>query len=166
MRIGTTARGPLLALTVLALAGCGSTTTPTASTAPSAPSSSSAPAAAADLKVADSPLGKIIVDSKGLTAYYFTKDKPNSGKSVCSGGCLTAWPSIAPASAAPTAEGVTAKLGTITRDDGTGQITVNGLPIYLYIKDKAAGDVTGQDVGKVWYVIAPDGTMITKKAAG
>jgi predicted lipoprotein with Yx(FWY)xxD motif len=111
--------------------------------------------------VADSKLGKIIVDSKGMTAYYFTKDTANSGKSVCSGDCLVAWPAIPATSDTPTGEGITAKLGSITRDDGTKQVTVNGLPIYLFQKDKAPGDITGQAVGKVWYVVAPDGKMIT-----
>jgi predicted lipoprotein with Yx(FWY)xxD motif len=156
---------------VIVAAGCSSSGTsaaPAASSAPSAAASSSAPSASAssssasgDLAVADSSLGKIIVDSKGLTAYYFTKDKANSGKSVCSGDCLVAWPSIPATSDTPTGTGITAKLGSITRDDGSKQVTVNGMPIYLFQKDKAPGDVTGQAVGKVWYVVAPDGKMIT-----
>ena len=122
---------------------------------------SSSASASGDLAVADSSLGKIIVDSKGMTAYYFTKDKANSGKSVCSGDCLVAWPSIEATTDPPTGAGITAKLGTITRDDGSKQVTVDGLPIYLFQKDKAPGDITGQGVGKVWYVVAPDGKMIT-----
>lgn len=113
------------------------------------------------MKVADSSLGKIIVDKSGLTVYYYTLDKAGSGKSVCSGPCLAAWPAITPAGAKPTGTGITAKLGTITRDDGTLQITVNGLPIYLFVKDKAPGDVNGQGVGKVWYVVGPRGNMMT-----
>jgi predicted lipoprotein with Yx(FWY)xxD motif len=166
-------------LVVVLAAGCsssGTSASPAASSAPSsaassasspsAPASSSASAsssssASGDLAVADTKLGKIIVDSKGLTAYYFTKDKANSGKSVCSGDCLVAWPSIPATSDTPTGEGITAKLGSITRDDGSKQVTVNGMPIYLFQKDKAPGDITGQGVGKVWYVVAPDGKMIT-----
>jgi predicted lipoprotein with Yx(FWY)xxD motif len=161
---------------VVLAAGCsssGTSASPSASSAPSsAASSASSPSASAsssaststssgDLKVADSSLGKIIVDSKGMTAYYFTKDKANSGKSVCSGPCLVAWPSISTTSDTPKGTGITAKLGTITRDDGSKQVTVNGMPIYLWQKDKAPGDVTGQGVNKVWYVVAPDGKMIT-----
>jgi predicted lipoprotein with Yx(FWY)xxD motif len=162
-------------LVVVLAAGCsssGTSASPAASSAPSsAASSASSPSASAsasasssssgDLAVADTKLGKIIVDSKGLTAYYFTKDKANSGKSVCSGDCLVAWPSIPATSDTPTGEGITAKLGSITRDDGSKQVTVNGMPIYLFQKDKAPGDITGQGVGKVWYVVAPDGKMIT-----
>jgi len=168
MNLGVTLVRPVAVLALLAAAGCGSgTSSPGAYSAPSTPaaaaSSAASPAtsAAGDLAVADTALGKILVDSKGLTVYYFTKDKAGSGTSVCSGDCLVAWPSVVATSDPPTGEGVTAKLGTITRDDGTKQVTVDGLPVYEFQKDKAPGDVTGQGVGKVWYVVAPDGKMIT-----
>jgi len=129
--------------------------------ASSSSSASGSSSAAGDLSVAKSPLGDIIVDGNGMTVYYFTKDKADSGKSVCSGQCLEAWPSVEASSDTPKGKGITAKLGTITRDDGTKQVTVDGMPIYLWVKDKKPGDVTGQGVGKVWYVVAPDGKMIT-----
>lgn len=168
------ARAAAAALVLLVAAGCGTDTTtsgaPAAAPASSAAAPSSAaspsPSAAGDLAVADTSLGKILVDSKGMTVYYFTKDKADSGKSVCSGECLVAWPSVEASSDTPSGEGITAKLGTITRDDGTKQVTVDGMPVYLFQKDKAPGDVTGQGVGKVWYVVAPDGKMITDAAKG
>jgi predicted lipoprotein with Yx(FWY)xxD motif len=174
--IRTSGRIAAAAALVIAAAGCSeetpSTTTspesaPTSAAATSAPATSPAasPAEGA-LKVADSSLGQIIVDGSGMTVYYFTKDQANSGKSACSGDCLTAWPAVVATSDQPSGEGITAELGTITRDDGTKQVTVNGMPIYLFAKDKAAGDVTGQGVGKVWYVVAPDGKMITEAAGG
>jgi predicted lipoprotein with Yx(FWY)xxD motif len=152
---------------VIVVAGCsssGTSASPSSTSAPpsaSTPSGSAASSASGGLAVANSKLGKIIVDDKGLTAYYFTKDEANSGRSVCSGDCLVAWPSIPATSDTPTGTGITAKLGSITRDDGSKQVTVNGMPIYLFQKDKAPGDITGQGVGKVWFVIAPDGKMIT-----
>jgi predicted lipoprotein with Yx(FWY)xxD motif len=166
-------RPALAALLLVAVAGCSSAepaaepaagpgsaaSSSAASPSPSAASPSSS--AAGDLAVAETSLGKILVDSKGLTVYYFTKDTADSGKSVCSGDCLVAWPSVEASSDTPSGEGITAKLGTITRDDGSKQVTVEGLPVYLFQKDKAPGDVTGQGVGKVWYVVAPDGKMIT-----
>jgi predicted lipoprotein with Yx(FWY)xxD motif len=53
------------------------------------------------------------------------------------------------------------KLGTTTRTDGTVQVTYNGWPLYYYVKDAQAGDVVGQGVGSVWYVISPAGEMVT-----
>jgi predicted lipoprotein with Yx(FWY)xxD motif len=48
-----------------------------------------------------------------------------------------------------------ADFGTIKRDDGTLQATYKGFPLYYWVKDLKRGDTTGQDVGKVWYVIDP-----------
>ena len=77
-----------------------------------------------------------------MTVYVFTKDVKDSGKSACTGDCLKTWPALTvPAGATPTAgTGVTGKLGTITRDDGTLQVTYNGLPLYFFKNDKAPGD--------------------------
>ncbi len=40
------------------------------------------------------------------------------------------------------------------------------MPIYYYSKDQTAGDITGQGVGGVWYLVAPSGEMITSAASG
>ncbi len=73
-----------------------------------------------------------------------------------SGGCLTAWPPLLTSGDPRADDGVTAsKLGTITRDDGSLQVTYNDLPLYYYITDVQPGDTTGQAVGGVWYVVAP-----------
>ena len=165
------------ALAVL-LSGCGggTTTTPTsaapatsapAETATSAPASSaSASMSAAELSVAESKAGQIVVADQGLSVYYFTKDTKDSGTSACTGDCLVAWPPVTSTTATPTVNGVTGKVGTIPTADGKMQITINGMPIYYYEKDKAAGDITGQGVGGVWYLVAPSGEMITAPPAG
>ncbi|MGY2744843.1 COG4315 family predicted lipoprotein [Arthrobacter sp. UYCu723] len=167
-----------LAALLSGCAGGGGTTTPTttaAAPATSAPAASapatsaaasSAPASAmaAELNVAESKLGKIVVDGKGMSVYYFTKDTKDSGTSACTGGCLTAWPPVLTTSDAPAVEGVTGTLGTITTPEGKKQVTINGMPIYYFEKDKAAGDILGQDVNKVWYLVAPSGEMITTAA--
>ena len=85
--------------------------------------------------------------------------------SACTGGCLEKWPPLtaADASAALTGgAGVTGELGTITReDDGSAQVTINGMPLYYYYEDKQAGDTKGQAVGDVWWVVGPDGSKIS-----
>ncbi|MDF9751983.1 hypothetical protein [Arthrobacter sp. ES3-54] len=160
-----------LALAAL-LSGCGggaTTTTPTsAAPATSAPAESSAPAssasasmAAAVLSVGESKAGQIVVADKGLSVYYFTKNTKDSGNSACTGACLTSWPPVTSTTATPTVNGVTGKVGTIPTADGKMQVTINGMPIYYYSKDQAAGDTTGQGVGGVWYLVAPSGEMIT-----
>lgn len=154
-----------------ALAGCGgspgtTTTTPAPAPAATSPAATTAttPAAAVDLMTAPSSAGDIVVDAKGMSLYYFTKDVKDSGTSACTGGCLTAWPPALTTAATPSAEGVTGTLGTITTPDGAKQLTLNGMPLYYYEKDKKPGDITGQGVGGVWYLSDPAGEMI--KTAG
>lgn len=164
-------------LAVLALAasltacGGGSGTSPTtaapatttatpATTASESATATASEAATLDLKTASSSAGNIVVDGKGMSVYYFTKDVKDSGKSNCTGDCLVKWPPVITTNDTPKVEGVTGKVGTITTADGKKQVTVDGMPVYLWEKDKAPGDVTGQGVGNVWYLVAPDGTMI------
>lgn len=138
-----------------------------ASTSAAAPASTSAPAkgpadaATLAVKMADSSLGSILVDGKGMTLYMYTKDTQGSNASTCSGGCLTAWPAL---SGKPTkGAGVDdSKLGSFTRTDGSVQATYNGWPLYYYAKDTKVGDVTGQNVGTVWFVLDHDGTPVKK----
>ncbi|MFJ5699279.1 hypothetical protein [Arthrobacter sp. NPDC093139] len=161
-------------LAVLALAasltacGGGTGTTPTTAapttTAAESPTetatSTATETAAVDLMTASSAKGDIVVDGKGMSVYYFTKDVKDSGKSNCTGDCLVAWPPVLTTNDTPTVEGVTGKVGTIDTPDGKKQVTIEGMPVYLWEKDKAPGDITGQGVGNVWYLVAPDGTMI------
>jgi predicted lipoprotein with Yx(FWY)xxD motif len=149
-----------VAVGVLGLAGCGSGDGGSGA----GPGGSSA-AAGAVLSTADSDLGTVVVDADGRTAYVFDKDTAGSGRSACSGDCLAKWPAVTTDSDSPQVDGVTAKVGTITRDDGSRQVTLEGMPLYLYAGDSQAGDVTGQAVGGIWWVVAADGTKISEAAS-
>ncbi|WP_426004259.1 hypothetical protein ACPFL9_17810 [Paenarthrobacter sp. NyZ202] len=143
------------------LAGCGGSPGTTATPAPTATSASaSSPAVAADLKTASSSAGQIVVDSKGMSLYFFTKDSKDSGTSACTGACLAAWPVFTTTADTPTADGVTGTLGTIATPDGKKQVTLNGLPLYYFAQDKKPGDVLGQGVNDVWYLVSPSGEMV------
>ena len=105
-------------------------------------------------------LGSILVDTAGMTLYIFTQDSP--GTSTCYAGCDTYWPPLLTNGAPLAGTGVNASmLGTITRTDGSVQVTYNGWPLYYYIKDKVAGDVLGQGFQSSWYGITPAGTKVT-----
>ena len=147
------------AVLALTLAACGSGTTAAQAAAPnsSAASSSAASSTAATVRVATTSLGKVVVDTAGRTLYLFTKDTKDSGKSVCAGQCATTWPAYT-TTATPTADGVSGTLGTLTTASGAKQVTLGGWPLYYFDKDKVAGDVHGQDVGKVWFVLDANGT--------
>jgi predicted lipoprotein with Yx(FWY)xxD motif len=151
---------PLLALAVAACGGGSS-----AATAASPPKTTSG--ASATVGVANSSLGSILVNAQGRTLYLFKADV--GAQSACSGACAAAWPPLV-ANGTPTAgSGVTAsKLGTITRSDGNRQVTYGGHPLYLFIKDKKAGDVTGQGVtafGAAWFALTPSGNQASAPAS-
>ena len=126
----------------------------------SAPASSGGGAAV--VSVSNNPkLGKILVDSKGFTLYYFEKDKKGGSTSSCSGACASVWPPLTGSGAPKGEKGASAsKLGTIKRSDGSTQVTYNGWPLYTYQGDSKPGDANGNDFtqfGAQWYALTPAG---------
>ncbi|MEL7978234.1 hypothetical protein AAG589_20370 [Isoptericola sp. F-RaC21] len=118
------------------------------------------------LTTAETSLGTVVVDGQGMTVYYYTPDKPGSGESACTGECLAAWPPVHAGSGTPEVQGVTATVGTITGNDGKPQVTLDDRPVYLYAGDGAPGDVAGQGVQDIWWVVAPDGSEVTTMPSG
>lgn len=147
------------------LVACGSTGTATTPAAGGGASSATTTSATASgtVRVARASLGDVVVDASGMTLYMFTKDTKDSGKSSCAGQCLALWPPLL-TDGRPTADGVSGTLATITTADGKKQVTLNGWPLYYYAKDKAAGDVTGQGVGQVWWVLSKEGQPVQAAA--
>jgi predicted lipoprotein with Yx(FWY)xxD motif len=98
-----------------------------------------------------------------LTVYLFEGDH-GAGSSACTGPCAAAWPPVTSAAAPVAGSGVNkALLGSITRSDGTRQVTYAGHPLYFFARDKDDGDAYGQGVnafGASWYVIAPSGSKV------
>lgn len=162
----------LLALfALLAIAGCGSSNDSSSgsggaygsaeeSTAKNTTSTSSGGGTAAVVSASGAPkLGRIIVDSKGLTLYDFHKDKGTT--SSCYGSCAQVWPPLITTGKPQAGEGAMAsKLGTTKRKDGTLQVTYAGHPLYTYTADTKPGDTTGNDIdsfGAEWYALQPSG---------
>ncbi|NQW21961.1 MAG: DNRLRE domain-containing protein [SAR202 cluster bacterium] len=97
-------------------------------------------------------LGNILVDAAGRSLYLYTKDEPNV--SNCAGGCALAWPPLITIADPVPGPGVAAaSIGTITREDGSKQVTFGGDPLYYYAPDEKPGDALGQNRGEVWFVI-------------
>ncbi len=176
----TTTAALAAGLLVIALAGCSSPAAESssplaASSSEAAPSSSAEPSGSAEpsssaddasgatmLMVADSDLGEIVVDGEGMTVYMFDNDTQGAGESVCEGQCATNWPAVTTDGEAPEVEGVTGEVGTIEGVDGATQVTLNGWPLYYFAGDSAAGDVAGQGVGGVWWVLSPAGERMAE----
>jgi predicted lipoprotein with Yx(FWY)xxD motif len=118
------------------------------------------------IKSAKTSLGTILVNSQGMALYEFALDTPTTSK--CTGSCATYWPPVkGPVTAVPGSNLRPKLLGTIKRPDGTIQATYNGHPLYTYAGDHTAGVASGQGKnlsGGLWYVLAPNGKIITAMA--
>ncbi len=169
-----------LASTALLISACGSGTGTTASTSTQA-ANTSTQAATASTSSAKTPVsnsavaigtakgsdGTYLTSSSGRALYLWTAD--SGGMSSCSGACASAWPPLT-TSGAPTASGGVnaSQLGTITRSDGSKQVTYNGHPLYYFAGDTGAGKTTGQGsdgFGAKWWLVAPSGSAITASAS-
>lgn len=164
----------------LLIAACGSSgssssqaaapTTATSTSAASAPASTAtATAAATSVKVgtAKGSPGTYLVGPSRRALYLWVAD--SNGTSSCSGACAKAWPPLT-AHGKPTASGGVnaADLGTITRSDGTKQVTYKGHPLYYFIADTAPGQTRGQGsdgFGAKWWLVAPSGQAIAGSGA-
>lgn len=112
--------------------------------------------------------GTFLSDGNGRAVYLFTADVQGEGdikaQSNCYEECAKAWPPLLSEGEPEAGDGVDKSfLGTVKRKDGKMQVTYDGWPLYYFVKDKGAGDVTGQDkhgFGGEWYLIRPDGTRV------
>jgi len=112
--------------------------------------------------LAKSRLGRILVDSKGITLYDFVKDK--GGVSACYGACAALWPPLITHGKPHAGPGVRASLlGTTKRQDGKLEVTYNHHPLYYFVTDRKPGQTTGQGVnqfGGPWWVLSSAGKEI------
>lgn len=148
-----------LAAAALVTAACGSTSSGGSSSSGGAPSAAAAAAAnSSGTALRTTTIGgvKVLISAKGFTLYWFVPD--TSTKSNCNGTCATIWP---PVKGPPTAgSGVTGKLATITRSDGSTQATYDGHPLYTYVADTAPGQAKGNNInasGGVWHEVTASG---------
>jgi predicted lipoprotein with Yx(FWY)xxD motif len=131
-----------LALSIF-VAGCGSSG---ASQAPVGSVSGSAAALTITTGTAAS-VGTFLTGPNGHTLY--TKSGDTATSSTCTGDCATSWPPLTLTAGQQVVggSGVMGTFGTLTRADGSIQVTYVGLPLYYWVQDTKAGDVTGQGVG-------------------
>jgi predicted lipoprotein with Yx(FWY)xxD motif len=126
------------------------------------PATNAAQGTGAVVSTARTSLGRILVNSHGRTLYLFEKDR--NGKSACSGQCAVFWPPLITNGKPRVTNGARASLiGTTKRADGRLQVTYNHHPLYTFVKDKKAGQTTGEGVdafGAEWYVVSTAGSKI------
>lgn len=144
----------------LLLGACGS------ASATSGGSGGTASGSGMKLTTESNSLGTVLALSNGKTVYMFSSDTSTS--SSCTSSCTGVWPPVA-ASKVIAGAGVSAQmLGSITRSDGTKQLSYDGHPLYTYSGDTSSGAVTGQGIssfGGTWHVLGANGVAITKSAS-
>ena len=134
-----------------------------AAAAPSSAAASGGGSGATAITTATSSGDTFLTDGSGRAVYLWVKD--TGGTSACSGACAGAWPPVT-ATGTVTASGSakSSDLGTITRSDGTKQVTYDGHPLYYFSGDSGAGTATGQgsdSFGAKWWLVAPSGDDVT-----
>jgi predicted lipoprotein with Yx(FWY)xxD motif len=134
-----------------------------ASSAPAASSGSASGSGGTVIKTASSSGNTFLTNGSGRAVYLWTKD--TGGMSACSGACAGAWPPVTTTGAATASGSAKASdLGTITRTDGSKQVTYDGHPLYYFSGDSGAGTATGQGsdgFGAKWWLVAPSGSDVT-----
>ncbi|MGW2561744.1 COG4315 family predicted lipoprotein [Streptomyces sp. NPDC001514] len=151
---------PAAALALLTLSACGGSSEPADGGPAGSPSKPAT--AAASIKIADSPFGRILVDDSGRTLYGFAKDKPGAG-SACDTDCIAVWPALTSAKDVTAGSGTDASLlKEIKLAEGAEQATYGDWPLYYYVGDATPGDVNGQGLDGEWFVIGADGKLIKK----
>ena len=157
----------------LLAAACGSSassSSPASGGAAASSAASASPAGAAGsatvIKTTSGSAGTFLTDGSGRTVYEFAKDAMN--QSSCTGACAAAWPPVTTTGTATVSGGANASdVGTLTRSDGTKQVSYNGHALYYFAGDSSAGQTSGQGVdgfGAKWWLLAPSGSIITTAA--
>ena len=137
--------------------------TPTQSTPSPSASATAGPAKLSTATVGN--FGKVVVDGTGRTLYVYDLDTKNPSRSNCDGACAALWPPLPAGTGTPQVSGVAASLvGTVTRSDGSKQVTLAGSPLYYFASDAKAGDANGQAVDGIWWVVRANGQKITTQA--
>ncbi len=113
------------------------------------------------VRVADTKLGRILVDGDGRTLYLYVKDQGT--KSACDGRCAHVWPPVTVAGTPIAGPGViAAKLTTTRRPDHGRQLVYNGHPLYTLTSDVRPGQISGEGFLGTWYVISAAGNRVGK----
>jgi len=160
-------------IVAVALGACGSSsksnassssTTASATTGPysygtTSPTTATAATSSVALKVTTIPkLHKsVLVDSSGKTVYLYVPDGSSTSSKVPA-ALKAIWPAATTTSTSPAVSSGLAQ--DKVRVNSVHQISYNGHLLYTFSGDAKAGTANGQGLGKIWYVVSPNGTPI------
>lgn len=100
-------------------------------------------------------LGTYLVNQSNFTLYYLQNDSKAVYNSTCYDECAKLWHPFYASNIMLPDDLSQIDFGMITRADGSKQTTFKGWPLYLYGKDKFAGDTGGNGVDGVWHIVNP-----------
>lgn len=103
----------------------------------------------------------VLVGPSGQTLYLFDQDERGEGESACYDDCAENWPPLTVEDEPTVGDDVAADVTTFEREDGSRQVAANGRPLYYFVGDEELGDVEGQGINDVWWVLDPDGDPVT-----
>jgi len=158
---------PVLAGGAVLIVACG-TSTPSTSPSTHAPAAnspaahSSASGSTVTIETHSTSQGTVLATASGMTIYWFAIDTPTT--SNCNGSCSTYWPPVIGKPTAMAGTSLPKGFGTITRSNGEVQATYNGHPLYTYMGDTAAGQISGNGKnlsGGLWWAMTPTGAKLS-----
>ena len=164
MRIRMAAAAGVAAV-AMGAAACSSSSSGTGAGSGTPSSASGAAGSGAALKTATVNGVSVVTNAQGFTLYSFAPDTATASK--CTGACAQIWPPVTGPAAA--GQGVTGTLGTITRPDGSKQVTYNGHPLYTYTADTGPGQAKGNGLnvdGGVWHEVPASGQAAPAGGSG
>jgi predicted lipoprotein with Yx(FWY)xxD motif len=102
---------------------------------------------------------RVAVNPQGLTLYSLSPE--TASHLLCkSRECLAFWPPVTVPSRKTklkAGRNVQGRLGILRRSNGTLQVTLRGMPLYRFVKDRAKGEANGQGIesfGGTWHAVS------------
>jgi predicted lipoprotein with Yx(FWY)xxD motif len=154
-----------LAAATVALAACGSSAASGTSGSGGGSTATPAVASGSGIKTVSTSSGTVLTNAKGLTLYWYAIDTAN--KSNCNGKCATFWLPVPARTKVASGVTLSGKFGSITRSDGSKQLTYDSHPLYTFVEDTAPGQIKGNGVttsggpsSELWWAITPSGAKL------
>jgi predicted lipoprotein with Yx(FWY)xxD motif len=154
-----------LAAATVALAACGSSAASSPSGSGSGSTAKPVVASGAGIKTVSTSQGSVLTNAKGLTLYWYAID--TATKSNCNGKCATFWLPVAAGTKVASGVTLSGKFGSVTRSDGSKQLTYDNHPLYTFVEDTAPGQIKGNGVttsggatADLWWAMTPSGSKL------
>jgi mono/diheme cytochrome c family protein len=129
------------------------------------------PSGTVEVELAHVPdLGYYLTDAQGLTLYQYSKDQP--GVSNCTDSCAQLFPpmTVNQGTQPITGTDVPGQIGTITRADGSQQVTYTDMPqydhvpLYRYAEDYEPGQINGRRYLEEWDLLLINAASVAATA--